>query len=73
MNQNQVFGTITLDVSVPVQANEETIALLEAGFKLHPERLIAYELYAIDSHGHRFRVDTHNTGKVDLNDFIEGY
>lgn len=68
---NQVFGKITLDISVGVQATEETIALMEANYKLHPERLICYELYAIDSYGHRFRVDTHNTGKVDLTEFLE--
>jgi hypothetical protein len=68
---NQVYGKVTLDISLPVQANEETLALMEASFKLHPERLVMYELFAVDSHGYRFKVDTHNTGKVEFDEFID--
>jgi hypothetical protein len=68
---NQVYGKLTLDISLPVQATEETLALMEASFKLHPERLVIYELYAVDCKGHRFKVDTHNTGKVNLDEFLE--
>jgi hypothetical protein len=71
MNQNHVFGKVTLNISLPVQNTDETLALLEANFKLHPLRIAVFELYAIAGNGERFKVETYEADSVELTEFID--
>lgn len=52
-----VVGKLILDVLLPVENETEELALLEANYKLDPERLIGYELYAVDCRGNRIKVN----------------
>lgn len=52
-----VVGKLILDVLLPVENDTEELALLEANYKLDPERLIGYELYALDCKGNRIKVN----------------
>jgi hypothetical protein len=70
MNGN-VHGKIVLNVSLPVENTDETLALLEANFKLHPLRIAVFELYAIAGSGERFKVETYEADSVELTEFID--
>jgi hypothetical protein len=63
-----VFGTMNLVVSVPVENENETLALMEANYKF--ANIIGYEMYAIDCRGNRQKVFVHES-KADLNEFVE--
>lgn len=46
-----VFGKMTFDVSVGVKSEDETMGILEANYKVNPERMISYKLVAMDHNG----------------------
>jgi hypothetical protein len=47
----KVLGTITLNCLIDVDSEEETLGLLQANYKMNPEKFVKWKLTAIDSHG----------------------
>lgn len=66
---NQVFGRMVLNVSVGVQSGAE-YGVMEANYNLNPDRIIAYELVAVDSKGIKHKIDVHEALDVELDEFI---
>lgn len=66
-----VYGTIELNVSVPVEAESNTGALLEANLKLHPDLVVLWELTAVDCNGERHTVTVNECVKSTLDDVDE--
>lgn len=66
---NQVFGDLNLIVSVPVEAESETLGLLEANYKYNNSRFIAYKVVAVDCDGSE-KVFTAHEGNLELDKFI---
>jgi len=54
---NSVVGKLILDVILPVENETEELGLLEANYKLDPDRLVGYEVYALDCKGERIKVN----------------
>jgi hypothetical protein len=67
---NQVFGEINLFVSVPVDSESEEMGLLEANYNFNKERLIAFELVAIDCRGVKHKIAVHDCDKMKLEEFV---
>lgn len=66
-----VFGNVNLLVSLPAESQSEEMAILQANYRLHPELIIKYELFATNCHGERFKVDVHDSNATVFDDFIE--
>lgn len=54
---NEVYGSITLDCCVPVESNNQELALLEANYNYNDLRFVEYEVIATDHKGnkHKFK------------------
>jgi hypothetical protein len=66
-----VYGKLNLSVIVPVNAESETMGLLEANYKLEPNRIIGYELVAVDCKGERHKIDVCDCSEVLLNEYLD--
>jgi hypothetical protein len=66
-----VFGKMNLLVSVDVNANDETMGLLEANYRYNPNVLIGYELYAVDCKGVKHKIAVHDCDNIELVEFVE--
>jgi hypothetical protein len=58
--QNEVYGQVILDISVPTDENNETIALMKENFRLSPYRIVKPELSFEDVNGIVHTVKIHN-------------
>lgn len=65
-----VFGKINLSVLVNVESNDETLGLLQANYKLNPERIVKWKLVAIDPKGNEEDIEVCNVDEVDLNEIV---
>lgn len=70
--RSNVHGNISLNISVPVDANSETLALLEANFNYAIQRIIGYgKIIMTDINGNPLHVEIHDIVKLELDEFIE--
>ncbi|MGG3892006.1 hypothetical protein [Metabacillus fastidiosus] len=58
--KNEVYGEATIDLSVEVDSDNETMGMLEAGYKLDPDRIIYAELLIRTIDGQVIKVNVHN-------------
>jgi hypothetical protein len=65
-----VNGTILLNVSVPVTACKEDLSLLEVNYQYDPNRIIAYELVAVDCKGIRHKMTVNDCDEMILNEYV---
>lgn len=68
--KNEVYGEAKLDISIPVEANEETLGLLEANYKLDTDRITHIELTVTTIDGKIHTVRVHNLD-VNLDKFTD--
>jgi hypothetical protein len=66
-----VYGKLNLSVIVPVNAESETMGLLEANYKLEPSKIIAYELVAVDCKGERHKINVCDCSSVNLDEYLD--
>ncbi|MCA1025662.1 hypothetical protein LCM23_06130 [Cytobacillus kochii] len=67
-----VFGKIELTVMHSVESSNEEMALLEANYKVNPQRAITWKLIGTDSDGNEFDVYVADMIKAELDEFLEG-
>lgn len=67
--KNEVYGTMTLDVSVDVESDNAEMALMEADDKYNEMRFIDCELYLTDRNGIIHKINIHNF-KIKLIEFM---
>ena len=67
---NEVYGTIKLDVSIDVQADNEMDALLEANFKANELCISEVILLIKDMKGNLHTINVHNYN-TELTTFID--
>jgi hypothetical protein len=67
---SEVHGEMKILVSVKVDSEDETMGLLEANYKINPERLIAYRLTAIDCKGKEHLIQLNDVIEMNLNEFV---
>jgi hypothetical protein len=68
---NSVVGKLILDVILPVENDTEELGLMEANYRLNPERLIGYEVYAVNCKGEQIKVNVMEW-MTDLSCFVTG-
>lgn len=66
-----VFGQITLHVLVPVESIEETLGLLQANYKVNPDRVIKWKLSCVDCNGYEEIIEVCDCDGLDLTEFID--
>jgi hypothetical protein len=67
---SEVHGEMKISVSVKVDSDDETMGLLEANYRINPERLISYRLTAIDCKGKEHIIKLNDVIEMNLNEFI---
>lgn len=68
--KNEVYGTVTLDVSVDVESNNEEMGLIEAKHKYDDYRLLDCWVYVMDRDGNVHKLNVHNF-KINLCEFMD--
>ncbi|PLR72322.1 hypothetical protein [Bacillus sp. UMB0728] len=65
-----VHGKLELDVSLPSKFNDDTLAMLDVNYRLHPDLIVSYKVIATDSKGNEIELDCHS-GKVTLDEVTD--
>ena len=67
--KNEVYGTMTMDISVDVESDTEKMAMMEANYKYNDYGLVDCWAYVVDRNGTIHKIRIHNF-KIDLVEFI---
>ncbi len=65
-----VHGKLELDVSLRSKYEEETLAMLDVNYRLHPDLIVSYKVIATDCNGNEIVLDCHS-GKVTLDEVTD--
>ncbi|RYI30617.1 hypothetical protein EVU96_09380 [Bacillus infantis] len=65
-----VHGKLELDVSLPSRFDDETLALMDVGYRTHEDLIVSYKVVATDCKGNEIELDCHS-GKVTLDEVTD--
>ncbi|MCP1159451.1 hypothetical protein [Bacillus infantis] len=65
-----VHGKLELDVSLPSKFNDDTLAMLDVNYRLHPDLIVSFKVVATDCRGNEIELDCHS-GKVTLDEVTD--
>lgn len=65
-----VFGKLEIGFTLPSKYEEETLALLDVGYRTHPDLIVSYKVVATDCRGNEIELDCHS-GKVTLDEVTD--
>lgn len=69
--KNEVYGEARVDISLPIEAMNEELGILEANYKMDTERISYAELKIIDLNGKVNTVRVHNLEIINLDRFTD--
>lgn len=67
---NNVFGELLVSVLLPVKSKTEDLALLEANYKISPDRFVKMELIGVTGNGEEVRIPVMEILKTKLDEFV---
>jgi hypothetical protein len=65
-----VHGKLELDVSLPSRFDDDVLALMDVGYRTHPDLIVSYKVVATDAYGNDIVLDCHR-GKVTLDEVTD--
>ncbi|PAD70734.1 hypothetical protein CHH83_02705 [Bacillus sp. 7586-K] len=69
--RNEVYGEVRVDISVPIDAMDNELGVLEANYRMDIERIAYAEIKIIDLNGKVNTVKVHNLEIINLDRFTD--